>query len=97
MSDAHDTDFMDLDENENESDIDLELGLEISPEEERTCPERACGDPACHDRLLAALRRSHPEGHDNVAEAGGRLPRWRASRVQTSLVGCSAGLCADAA
>ena len=98
MSDAHDTEAMDLDDtNDIDTDIDLELELESSADEERTCPERACGDPAAHDRLLAILRRHHPQGHDNVAETGGRLPRWRASRVQTSLVGCSAGLCADAA
>ncbi|HTY67259.1 MAG TPA: hypothetical protein VMH36_11450 [Alphaproteobacteria bacterium] len=91
MSDAHDTDVMEPD------DTDIDIEFETSAEEERTCPERACGDPAAHDRLLALLRRAHPEGHDNVADTGGRLPRWRASRVQTSLVGCSAGLCADAA
>ena len=90
MSDAHDTDLMDL--------TDLEdLDLAIAADEERTSPERACGDPVAHDRLLATLRRYHPDGHDNVTEASNRLPRWRASRIDTSLVGCSAGLCADAA
>jgi len=92
MSDAHDTDLIDVTEAD-----DLELELEISADEDRTSPERACGDPAAHDRLLVILRRVHPEGHANIAETSTRLPRWRASRPQASLVGCSAGLCADAA
>jgi hypothetical protein len=94
MSDAHETDLIEVTETD---DLDLELELEISADEDRTSPERACGDPAAHDRLLAVLRRHHPEGHSNIAEPSTRLPRWRASRVQASLVGCSAGLCADAA
>jgi len=93
MSDAHDTDLMDLTDLD---DLD-ELDLAVPADEERTSPERACGDPAAHDRLLALLRRAHPEGHDNVADSGRRMPRWQASRIDTSLVGCSAGLCADAA
>ena len=91
MTDAHDTDLIDLD-------LDLELLDEaVSPDEERTCPERACGDPAAHDKLLAVLRRHHPDGHENIADLGRRPPRWRATRVDVSLTGCSAGLCADAA
>jgi len=90
MSDAHDTDLIDF------TDLD-DLDLASSADEERTCPDRACGDPAAHDRLLAMLRRFHPEGHDDVPETGRRPPRWQATRHDTSLVGCSAGLCADAA
>ncbi len=76
---------------------DLDLEEDVSDEEERTFPERPCGDPAMHDRLLAVLRRVHPEGHDNVAETATRGLRWRVTAVEKSLTGCSAGLCADAA
>ena len=88
MSDAHDIDF-------GEPELeDLEFE---SPDEDRTFPERPCGDPAAHDRLLAVLRRHHPGGHENVTEAAARPLPWRTTAVGTSLTGCSASLCADAA
>lgn len=101
MTDTQDTSLIDLDADA-DADIDTNLDLElfddeISPDEERTSPERACGDPAAHDRLLAILRRHHPAGHDDIAETGRRPPRWQATRFDVSLTGCSAGLCADAA
>lgn len=94
MPNADLNEIIDVDDDERELD-DLELAAQA--EEERTSPERPCGDPLAHDRLLAVLRRCHPQGHENVAEAAGRLPRWQASRPQVSLTGCSASLCADAA
>lgn len=94
MPDADLNDLIDIDVDELDLD-DLELAAQA--EEERTSPERPCGDPLAHDRLLAVLRRCHPQGHENVAEPARRLPRWQASRMQVSLTGCSASLCADAA
>lgn len=96
MTDAHDTEISGFDDVEL-ADAELELELDVAADEDRSSPERPCGDPLAHDRLLAALRRVHPQGHENVAEAAGRPPRWRASRVDFSLTGCSASLCADAA
>ena len=90
MIDAHDTDLIDLD-------LELLDDEAVSPDEERTSPERACGDPTAHDKLLAILRRHHPEGHADIVETGRRPPRWRGARFDVSLTGCSAGLCADAA
>lgn len=90
IPDADLNDVVDID------DLD-ELELAAQAEEERTSPERPCGDPLAHDRLLAALRRCHPQGHENVAEPSVRPPRWQASRLEVSLTGCSASLCADAA
>ena len=75
----------------------LDLDAAVLADEDRSQPERPCGDPAAHDRLLAALRRIHPGGHENAPGPAGRLPRWRASRLEVSLTGCSASLCADAA
>jgi hypothetical protein len=69
----------------------------VSGDEDRTFPERPCGDPAMHDRLLTLLRRYHPEGHQNVVEPGSRRLPWRVTAVEKSLTGCSASLCADAA
>lgn len=66
-------------------------------DDDRTFPERPCGDPAAHDRLLMMLRRYHPEGHDTVVDGG--APMWRSgpALLETSLAGSSASLCADAA
>lgn len=69
----------------------------LCDDEDRTFPERPCGDPALHDRLLALLRRHHPAGHENVVERNGRRLPWRVTAVEKSLTGCSASLCADAA
>lgn len=88
MSDAHDIDFAEAEL----QDLEIE-----TPDEERTFPERPCGDPAAHDRLLAILRRLHPGGHENVTEAAARPMPWRTTAVDGSLTGCSASLCADAA
>lgn len=69
----------------------------VSADEDRTFPERPCGDPAMHDRLLALLRRHHPGGHESVVEPNSRRLPWRVTAVEKSLTGCSASLCADAA
>lgn len=66
-------------------------------DEDRTFPERPCGDPAAHDRLLMMLRRYHPEGHDKIVDTGAPMSRSRPARLETSLTGSSASLCADAA
>jgi hypothetical protein len=57
---------------------------------------RPCGDPVAHDRLLIALRRSHPAGAENAREAYEAswhpgADGWR------SLTGFSASMAADAA
>jgi hypothetical protein len=92
MTDAHEAEISGLE------DVELaDTEWDVVTDEDRSSPERPCGDPLAHDRLLAVLRRVHPQGHENVAEAAGRPPRWRASRVDVSLTGCSASLCADAA
>lgn len=91
MSDTHDADA-------ELTDLDLDTADWLdSPDDDRTFPERPCGDPAMHDRLLAVLRRFHPEGHENVPEPAGRSLRWRQVAVERSLIGCSGSLCADAA
>lgn len=89
-TDAPESDLIELD--------DLAAAEErLFEDEDRTFPERPCGDPAAHDRLLAALRRHHPDGHDKAADAGAPMSRWRPSVLDISLTGSSAGLCADAA
>ncbi len=64
-------------------------------DDNRTYPERACGYPAAHDRLLILLRRYHPEGHDSVADVRAPMSRAWPARIDTSLTGSSAGLCAE--
>lgn len=88
MTDARDADHI--------AELD-DFEPELPDDEDRTFPERPCGDPAAHDRLLAVLRRAHPNGHENVDEPAARALRSRTHALEKSLTGCSASLCADAA
>ncbi|HEX9465697.1 MAG TPA: hypothetical protein VGB82_24105 [Alphaproteobacteria bacterium] len=98
MTDERGSDFIEI-ENPAASEEHLleDEELLLEEDEDRTFPERPCGDPAAHDRLLLRLRRYHPEGHDKAEDTGAPMSRARPPRLDTSLTGSSASLCADAA
>src|SRR5258708_32695989 len=98
MTDERGSDFIEI-ENPAASEEHLleDEELLLEEDEDRTFPERPCGDPAAHDRLLLRLRRYHPEGNDKAENTGAPMSRAGQPRLGHSHQGARASRSAHAA